>query len=156
MPVLPGCLYCQQKASKLLFYSKEYPSGKDTIESPIFSCESCTSQALRDLNICRGGIEGIKTYTFKQLGAMKEKEIGFLTAKRGKEINHLATKAYRNLLFSIHYQCRPSKKDILIDSLGWYKGNIEKRITEELDRRLSTLLDCSDEIIKDLKNGQMP
>lgn len=151
MPVPTRCLYCQEKASKLLFYTKIYPSGKDTIESPIFSCDACSPRAIQDLNICRGGIEGVRTYTFKQLGAMKEKEIGFLTSKKGKEINQLATKTFRQLLFSIHYRNRPSKKDVLKDSLFWYQGTLEDGMKEDFDRRLSTLLDCTHVILEELK-----
>lgn len=130
MPDLPRCLYCKEPASKLLFYSKQYPSGKSTIEAPIFTCEKCSQNALKDLSICRGGIEGVRAYTFKQLGAMKEKEIAHLTSKRGWEINHLGQKEYRQLLFSIHYRNRPSRKDILRESLVWYQKVIEKENPE--------------------------
>ena len=82
---------------------------------------------------------------------MKEKEIGWLTSKRGWEINHLATKPFRDLLFSIHYKNIPSKNENLIDSLNWYKKNLESKIklTENFDRKLSGLLDCTNEILKE-------
>ena len=67
-------------------------------------------------------------------------------------MNHLATKPYRELLFSIHYQNRPSKKEILIEHLEWYQKNLEKRMTEDFDRNLSTLLDCNRVILGDLKS----
>ena len=156
MPALPGCSYCKEISSRLHYYSKTYPSGKSTIESPIFSCETHSKDALNDLSICRGGIETTQTITFKQLGAMKEKEIAWLTSKRGYERNELSTKSYRQLLFSIHYLNRPSKKQILIDSLEWYRNSLIKSIkTGETDRISSGLLDCTDMILREI-NGNQP
>ncbi len=85
---------------------------------------------------------------------MKEKEIGWLTSKRGWEINHLATKVYRDLIFSIHYLSLPSKKEILVDSLQWYKKVLDKQIDiANFDRRLSALVDCVDYLLRDLEGG---
>lgn len=156
MPKYPMCLYCQDRpAIKFLYYTKTYPNNKSTLETPIFCCEECTTKAVKDLSFCRGGIEDTKCYTFKQLGKMKEKEIGWLTSKRGWEINHLAIKPFRDLLFSLHYKNIPSKNEVLIDSLNWYRKQLESRIklTENFDRRLSGLLDCTNEILKEVING---
>ncbi len=155
MAELPLCLYHQDRqSSKLVYYSKTYPNNKSTLESPIFCCDECSPKAIKDLDICRGGIEGIKSHSFKQIGKMKEKEIGWLTSKRGWEINHLATKVYRDLLFSIHYLSLPSKKETLVDSLQWYKKILDKQIDiANFDRRLSAILDCVDFILRDLEGG---
>jgi len=148
----PKCLYCGEKATQLKFYTKDYPSGKPTIESPIFCCNNCSEKAKQDLSICRGGIEGIQTITFSELGKMKERDIGKLCARRGYEINHLANKVWRSLLFRIHYQNQPSRKEILKDSLSWYRKNLESRIKENFDKNLSSLLDCVNLIEQDLRN----
>jgi len=156
MPQYPMCLYCQDRpAVKFFYYTKTYPNNKSTLESPIFCCDECSQKAIESLSFCRGGIENTKYYTFKQLGKMKEKEIGWLTSKRGWEINHLAIKPYRDLLFSIHYRNIPSKNETLIDALNWYRKQLESRIklTENFDRRLSGLLDCTNEILKEVVNG---
>ena len=146
------CLYCGKPSVKLHYYSKTYPNGKDTIESPIFTCEDCALKAASELSISRGGIEGTYVITFKQIGKMKEKEIGWLCSKKGKEINHLSNKVYKDLIFSIHYQNLPSKREFLIDGLKWYRGIIEKNWMkgEDFDRAASGLLTCADEILKDL------
>ncbi len=155
MPEPVKCLYCGKPASKLHYYSKTYPNGKDTVESPIFTCEDCTLKAANDLSICRGGIEGTHIITFKQIGKMKEKELGWLCSKKNRAINHLSNKVLKDLIFSIHYQNLPSKKEILIDGLNWYRGLIEKNHMkdEDFDRAASGLLTCADEILKDL-NGK--
>jgi len=147
----PKCLYCGEQASQLKYYTKLYPSGKDTIENPILCCSECSEQARQDLSIHRGGIEGIKTITFRELARMKEKHIGRMCSKRGYELNHLANKIWRSLIFQIHYKNQPSKKEILKDSLGWYQGTLEDRMTNDFDRRLFGLLDCVHVIQEDLK-----
>ncbi len=155
MPEPVKCLYCGKPAIKLHYYSKTYPNGKDTVESPIFTCEDCIQKAANDLSICRGGIEGTHVITFKQIGKMKEKELGWLCSKKNREINHLSNKVLKDLIFSIHYQNLPSKKEILIDSLIWYVRVIEKNYMNggDFDRAASGLLTCADEILKDL-NGK--
>ncbi len=151
MPALPGCSYCKEPSSRLHYYTKQYPSGKSTIESPLFSCESHIQSALNDLSICRGGIESTQTISFKDFGKKSEKEIGWLTSKRGYERNELATKAYRQLLFSIHYLNRPSKKQTLIDSLEWYRGCLLKYVVPgDTERKASGLLDCTDTLLREL------
>lgn len=153
MPALPKCSYCPESASRLHYYTKQYPSGKSTIESPIISCEACVPKALADLNIVRGGIESVQTITFLDLGKKREKEIGWLTSKRGYERNELATKAYRQLLYSIHYLSRPSKKQTLIDSLEWYRHGLLKDVDNgETDRQVSGMLDCVDTILRELND----
>jgi hypothetical protein len=147
----PRCLYCGEPANQFKFYTKSYPSGKSTIENPILCCSDCSDRARQDLAIHRGGIEGVQTITFSELAKMKEKNIGRLCAKRGYEINHLANKIWRSLLFQIHYKNQPSKKEILKDSLSWYQKQLEGRIKNEFDRRLSSLLDCVNLIQEDLK-----
>ena len=107
----PKCLYCDQNATKLYYYSKTYQSGRDTLESPILSCEECTLKARQDLSICRGGTEGICCRTFKQIAQMTEKQISCFCSKRWKEVNHLANKPMRQLIFRIHYLNLPSKKE---------------------------------------------
>ncbi len=147
----PICNYCPGPASKLYYYRKLYPNGRDTIESPLFSCEECSSKARKDLDITRGGIEEVRVITFKEIARMNEKQIGKLCMKKGKEINHFATRSWKALLFSIHYQNQPSKKEVLIDSLNWYKGLLDKTINQdgtEFDRKLSGLMACADEILK--------
>jgi len=151
MPEPVKCLYCTKTAVKLHYYSKTYPDGKYTIETPIFTCEGCTIKCVGELSICRGGIEGVHVITFKQLGKMKEKELGWLCSNKGKKINHLSNKVYKELIFSIHYQNLPSKKEMLIDGLNWYKGLIMNG--KDFDRAASGLVTCTDEILKDL-NGK--
>lgn len=148
----PICNYCVGPAQKLYYYCKLYPSGRDTIESPILCCEECSTKAKKDLDIRRGGLEGVKIITFKELARMNERQLGKLCMKKGKEINHFATRSWKALLFSIHYQNQPSKREVLIDSLNWYKSMIEKTMKSEteFDRRLSGLLTCADEILKAL------
>lgn len=108
----PKCFYCPNLAIKLYFYSKTYiDTGKDTLESPILTCEECSFKARRDLSIHRGGIEGIFYKTFKGISRMSEKEIGFLCSKKGKEVNHLANKQMRQLIFRIHYLNLPPKNN---------------------------------------------
>ena len=152
MPEKPICNYCPFPASKIYYYRKLYPNGMDTIESPIFSCEECFLKAKKDLDITRGGIEGVRVITFKELARMNERQLGKLCMKKGKEINAFATRSWKALLFSIHYTNQPSKREILIDSLNWYKGLIEKTMKSEteFDRKLSGLLTCADEILKAL------
>jgi hypothetical protein len=90
-------------------------------------------------------MEGFRIITFKQLGAMQGKNVGKLCSKRGYEVNHLATKTYRELIFSIHFQSKPSKMDILRDSLKWYQEALEKHIKPDSggwDKELSQRLDC--------------
>ncbi len=147
---LPRCLYCESTASALFVYSKDYPNGKTCLESPTFACEGHYNQANGDLNVCRGGMEGVSTWTFKKLGAMKEKGIAHLTSKRGYHLNDLALPLYRKLLMSIHYQCLPSKRDVLVESLQWYQKQLEKFTDKEFDRHLSCLLDCTREILNDM------
>ena len=110
---LPKCQYCQVNlASKLYFYSKTYSdTGKDTLESPILSCDDCSPKARQDLSIYRGGIEGIHVLPFKEIAKMSEKTIGFFCSKKGKESNHLANKPWRQLMFRIHYLSLPPKKE---------------------------------------------
>lgn len=147
---LPKCQYCDSTAGLLIYYSKLYPSGKDTIESPLFICLNCIDKAKQDLNVCRGGIEGHKIITFKHLGGMQGKAVGKLCSRRGYEINHLATKTYRELIFSIHFQSKPSKMDILRDSLKWYQGRLELKIKDEPDKILSSKIDCVNFLLADL------
>ncbi len=109
----PKCAYCELPAIKLYFYSKTYSdTGKDTIESPIICCDECSLKARQDLSINRGGIEGVFYRTFKMIAKMSEKEIGFFCAKKGKEMNHLANKQWRQLIFRIHYLNLPPKKEL--------------------------------------------
>jgi len=110
----PKCQYCQiNLATKLYFYSKTYSdSGKDSIESPILTCDECSSKARKDLSIDRGGIQGIFCKTFKEISKMSMKQIGWFCSKKGKEANHLANKPWRQLMFRIHYLSLPSKKEL--------------------------------------------
>lgn len=126
------CIYCSKPADMLMYYTKEYPAGtgrgtRSTLESPVFCCEGCSARAHESLNVCRGGIEGVVCHTFRQLGMMREKEVGYLTSRRGWESNDLATKEYRQLLFSLHYRNRPSKLDLLRASLDW----AEKKFSDD-------------------------
>jgi hypothetical protein len=106
----PKCLYCGRDAEKLYYFSKLYQSGKNTLESPILSCEECSPKARQDLSVDRGGIQGIFCRTFKEISQMSEKQIGWFCSKKGKEANHLANKPWRSLIFRIHYLNQPPKK----------------------------------------------
>ncbi len=141
------CGYCSCLSTKLLFYSKEYPNGKTTIESPILSCDLCTEKALADLSIVRGGIEGVYIKTFKELGAMSEKKVGYLLSKKGKETNTLSNKAWKEVIWNIHFTHIPSKKERLIAGLLWYKGVLENK---EEDSSIFPLIDCVIKILDSL------
>lgn len=147
---LPRCLYCESTASSLFLYSKDYPDGKTSLESPTFACEKHYDQAKKDLDIFRGGIEGVSSWTFKELGQMTTRAIGKLTARKGYHLNDLSPTIYRDLIMSIHYQSRPSKKDILKENLEWYLKRLEKQVEKDFNRHTSSLIDCTREILKDL------
>jgi len=109
----PKCSYCLNPAIKLFYYSKTYAdTGKDSIESPILSCDECSSKARKDLSIDRGGIQGIFCKTFKEISKMTGKQIGWFCSKKGKEANHLANKPWRALIFRVHYLNLPPKNEL--------------------------------------------
>ena|SRR3990170_611611 len=148
--VWPRCTYCSNQAQNLIFYSKSYPSGKDTIEAPLFICEECRPKGYKDLSVCRGGIEGIVRYSLRDIALMSDKKVGVLCGKRNYERNELAVPHWRKIIFRVHKMFQPSKKERLIELLEWYKSLLEKNINSEteFDRKLSTLLTCVDEILK--------
>lgn len=106
----PKCAYCSSSnATHLLFYSKNY-GIRDTIESPILSCDECIPKAKQDLSVDRGGFQGVFYRTFRMIGEMSERQIGYFCSKKGKEVNHLANKQWKGLIFRIHYLNLPPKK----------------------------------------------
>ena len=106
------CFFCNEPAVLIGYYSKVYQSGKDTIENPTFFCQSCweNKNKRNEINAMRGGIEGVYCITFKRIGQTDPKTLACLyLSKKNKEINQMANKVWRKMVYRIHYLNLPKK-----------------------------------------------
>jgi len=111
------CFFCKEPATQIAYYSKLYQeSGRDTIENPTLICDKCfNDQSIRQsINSHRGGWEGVHSITFRAIAKMSEKAIGILLSNAGKEVNHLNTRLWKNLVFRIHFRCSSLKEKKVI------------------------------------------
>ena len=107
------CFFCEQEADRIIFYSKYYPpSNQDTIENPTFCCPKCWANGTAKEMFFkpRGGMECIAKYLFEDIGQWNRKQIGRHLSNKGYEINHLANKMWRKILWHIHYCNMPVKR----------------------------------------------
>ena len=104
------CFFCNEPAVLIGYYSKVYQSNKDTIENPTFFCQSCWETKRNEISAMRGGIEGVYCITFKRIGKTDPKTLACLyLSKKNKEINQMANKVWRKMVYRIHYLSLPKK-----------------------------------------------
>jgi hypothetical protein len=91
------CFFCGNPATLLGYYSKLYPSGMDTIETPTFFCSTCWQDDSKrnEINAMRGGIEGVYCLLFSTIGKMDIRTLSICyLSRKNKEINHLANQIW--------------------------------------------------------------
>jgi len=109
------CFFCEQEADRIVYYSKYYPySNRDTIENPTLCCPRCWANGTaREMFFKpRGGMECITKFLFEDIGQWNRKQIGRHLSTKGYEVNHLANKTWRKMLWHIHYCNMPAKRRI--------------------------------------------
>jgi len=106
------CFFCTGNADRIAYYSKDYPSGKSTIENPHLICPECyKNSSVRDqIHQHRGGIEGISNFSFGFISSLPKKKIGYIISSKFHETNHLANKFWRKQIFRIHYTHQPKRE----------------------------------------------
>ncbi len=106
------CFFCLNDADSIAYYSKDYfQLNTRTIENPTLCCEVCfnSPRIIDQINCNRGGSEGVYRFLFTSIAKWKKKQIGYHLSKRGWEINQMANKSWRKLLFRIWYTHQPNK-----------------------------------------------
>jgi hypothetical protein len=99
-------------ATSLAYYSKDYILlGTRTIENPTLVCDECfnSPRIMNQISPLRGGSEGIYRFKFETIGKWTAKTLAYHLSRKGWEINHLANKPMRKLLWRIHYLNTPQK-----------------------------------------------
>lgn len=108
------CFFCGNEASMVAYYSKDYEmTGRRTLENPTLCCKLCfdSPRIINQINSNRGGAEGVYCFLFTSIGNWTPKQLGYHLSKKGWELNHLANKPMRKLLWRIKFvnQSRKSK-----------------------------------------------
>lgn len=85
-----------------------------TIENPTLCCEPCHSspKIINQINPMRGGDEGVFSFKFSTIGSWSNKQLAYHLSTKLWEINHLATKPMRKLLWRIHFLNSPIKEKL--------------------------------------------
>ncbi len=112
------CFFCNNDASSLAYYSKDYAMmGTRTIENPTMVCDICfnSPRIMNQISPMRGGSEGIYRFKFESIGQWGNKQLAYHLAKKGWELNHLATKPMRKLMWHIHFRNQPKKENHVRD-----------------------------------------
>lgn len=104
------CFFCGTPADRIGFYQETYLSGKEIIKSPTLFCAICWNDGSKKNQIGSSrGFVGVYCKLFSTLGTMTTKEIGFLTGRKNYQVNHLSSRAWRKIVFNIHYLNIPPK-----------------------------------------------
>jgi len=100
------CFFCDGKADRIAFYSKSYPNKAGyTIENPTICCSLCykSPQIINQISPIKSGDMGIFSFKFDAIGKWTNKELGFYLSKKKWDVNHLAVKPMKKLIWRLHY-----------------------------------------------------
>lgn len=100
------CFFCLNDADRVSYFSKDYLDlGTRTIENPTLCCPNCfdSPRIMNQITPLRGGKEGVYCFLFSSIGKWTSKQLAYHLSRKGWEINHLATKPMRKLLWRIHF-----------------------------------------------------
>jgi len=106
------CFFCHEPAVLIGYYSKWYSSGRDTIESPTFFCQACWDDKVKrnEIHAGRGGMDSVYCLTFTTIGKTSPKELSYkYLSMHGKELNGMANRTWRKMVYRIHYLNQPKK-----------------------------------------------
>jgi len=107
------CFFCLNPATSLAYYSKDYVCmNTRTIENPTLVCDECfdSPRIMSQISPLRGGMEGIYRFRFETIGKWDAKQLGYHLSRKGWEINHLATKPMRKLMWRIKFKNTPRRE----------------------------------------------
>ena len=107
-----GCETCQGEAQFLVAYSKLYWHGRNTLEYPALICEACRRDKKAEAyHIDRGGEQQIYELSFNEIAGFKPYQVSRLCSLKGRELNYLHLKKWRDKVWEIHFACRPAQKN---------------------------------------------
>ena len=103
------CFFCKAPADRIIYYRKVYYDGKTTIENPQVSCGPCFLTHQDSFHQNRGGTEEVTYLLFSTLSQLPKFRLGLLFSMKGKEINHLKSPYWKNIIWRMYYLHLPQK-----------------------------------------------